>query len=52
MKNFLLPVSLIAIMVFFVGPVNYARFGDFIDFGYGYFSSVVAHDGWRGLVGL
>jgi hypothetical protein len=52
MKNFLLLVSLIALMLFFVGLVNYARFGDFTDFGYGYFSSLAAHDGWRGLIGL
>jgi hypothetical protein len=52
MKNFLLLVSLIALMLFFVGLVNYAKFGDFTDFGYGYFSSLAAHDGWRGLIGL
>ena len=51
-KNFLLLVSLIALMLFFVGLVNYARFGSFTDFGYGYFSSLAAHDGWRGLIGL
>jgi hypothetical protein len=52
MKNFLLLVSLIALMLFFVGLVNYARFGDFTNSGYGYFSSLAAHDGWRGLIGL
>jgi hypothetical protein len=51
-KNFLLLVSLIALMIFFVGLVNYARFGSFTDSGYGYFSSLAAHDGWRGLIGL
>jgi hypothetical protein len=51
-KNFLLLVSLIALMLFFVGLVNYARFGSLTDFGYGYFSSLAAHDGWRGLIGL
>ena len=51
-KNFLLLVSLIALMLFFVGLVNYARFGSFTDSGYGYFSSLAAHDGWRGLIGL
>jgi hypothetical protein len=51
-KNFLLLVSLIALMLFFVGLVNYARFGSFTDAGYGYFSSLAAHDGWRGLIGL
>jgi hypothetical protein len=51
-KNFLLLVSLIALMLFFVGLVNYARFNSFTDSGYGYFSSLAAHDGWRGLIGL
>ena len=45
-------VAILALMLFFVGLVNYARFGSFTDFGYGYFSTLDAHDGWRGLIGL
>jgi hypothetical protein len=51
-KNFVLFVSLIVLMIFSMGLVNYAKFGNFTDFGYGYFSSLAAHDGWRGLIGL
>ena len=51
-KNYVLFVTVIATVLFFVGLVNYARFGNFTDFGYGYFSSLAAHDGWRGLIGL
>ena len=52
MKNFVFLVAVLLIVLFFVGVVNYARFGSFTEFGYGYFSSLAAHDGWRGLVGL
>ena len=52
MKNFLLLVAVLATMLFLVGLMNFARFGSFTEFGYGYFSSLAAHDGWRGLLGL
>lgn len=39
-------------ILFFAGLTNYIRFGSFTEFGYGYFSSLAAHDGWRGLIGL
>ena len=51
-KNFILFVAILSAVLFFVGLVNYARFGSFTEFGYGYFSSLVTHDGWRGLIGL
>jgi hypothetical protein len=42
----------LAIMVFLAGLVNYLRFDSFTEFGYGSFSSLEMHDGWRGLIGL
>lgn len=51
-KNFLLLVTTLGIMVLLVGLVNYARFGTLTEFGYGYYSSLATHDGWRGLLGL
>ena len=42
----------LAIVVFLAGLVNYLRFDSFTEFGYGSFSSLKMHDGWRGLVGL
>ena len=51
-KNFILFIAILSIVLFFAGLVNYARFGSFVEFGYGYFSSLVTHNGWRGLIGL
>jgi hypothetical protein len=51
-KSFVFFVGIIVIVLFFVGLVNYVRFGSFTEFGYGYFSSLASHNGWRGLVGL
>jgi hypothetical protein len=42
----------LAAVLFFLGLVNYVRFGSFAEFGYGYFSSLAAHNGWSGLLGL
>ena len=42
----------LTIVLFFAGLVNYWRFGSFTEFGYGYFESLSAHNGWRGLIGL
>lgn len=42
----------LAITLSFMGLVNYWRFGSFTQFGYGYFSSILEHNGWHGLVGL
>jgi hypothetical protein len=44
-------VTLVAVL-FFTGLVNYVRFGSFVEFGYGYFSSLAVHNGWSGLLGL
>ena len=52
MKNFLFLVAVLLIVLFFVGVVNYARFNSFTEFGYGYYSSLAAHNGWKGLVGV
>jgi hypothetical protein len=51
-KNFALLVSVLAAMLVLAGIVNYIRFGSFTEFGYGYFSTLVTHDGWVGLLGL
>lgn len=37
---------------FLVGLVNFLRFGEFTEFGYGSFSSLEKHNGWAGLIGL
>jgi hypothetical protein len=50
--NFATLVVSLGIVLFFIGLINYARFGSFTEFGYGYFSTLEAHNGWKGLVGL
>ena len=52
LKNFILLVTVLATMLLLVGLVNYLRFNSFIEFGYGYFSTLAAHNGWAGLIGL
>jgi hypothetical protein len=42
----------LGVILFFVGFVNYLRFGSFTDFGYGIFGTLSIHGGWAGLVGL
>jgi hypothetical protein len=37
---------------FFVGIINFLRFGSFTEFGYGYFGTLETHNGWAGLIGL
>ena len=51
-RNFIFLLVILSTVLFFAGITNYIRFGSFTEFGYGYFSSLVAHDGWRGLIGL
>lgn len=51
-RSFIIFLSILGVVLLFVGLINYARFGSVIEFGYGYFSSMSAHDGWRGLIGL
>jgi hypothetical protein len=52
LKNFLLLVMVLAAMILLVGLVNFLRFNSFTEFGYGYFSTLEAHNGWTGLIGL
>lgn len=52
LKNFILLVIVLATMLLLVGLVNYLRFGSLTEFGYGYFSTLEAHNGWAGLIGL
>jgi len=42
----------LAIILIFVGLVNYWRFGSFTEFGYGGQGSLSKHQGWTGLIGL
>jgi hypothetical protein len=51
-ENFIFLLVILSIVLFFAGLTNYIRFGSFTEFGYGYFSSLTAHNGWRGLIGL
>ena len=50
--SFVILLASLGLVLFLVGLTNYIRFGSFTEFGYGYFSSLAAHDGWRGLIGL
>jgi hypothetical protein len=53
MGNFLFLVAVLMIVLFSAGVVNYVRFNSFTEFGYGATeSSLAAHNGWTGLVGL
>ncbi len=52
MRSFLFFVVVLLVVLFFVGVVNYVRFHSFTEFGYGYWSSLAVHNGWKGLVGL
>ena len=45
-------IASLGLVLCFVGLTNYVRFGSFTEFGYGYFSTLGAHNGWRGLIGL
>jgi hypothetical protein len=51
-KSFLVFITIATITLFFVGLVNFLRFGSFTEFGYGYFGSLATHDGWKGLIGV
>jgi hypothetical protein len=50
--NFVILIASLGAILFLVGLTNYARFNSFTEFGYGYFSTLQAHDGWIGLIGL
>jgi hypothetical protein len=51
-RNLISFTVILGITLFFIGVVNYLRFGSFTEFGYGYFASLATHDGWKGLIGL
>jgi hypothetical protein len=42
----------LAIVLFFMGLVNYWRFGSFTEFGYRGYASLSSNAGWAGLLGL
>lgn len=51
-KTFVYFLVALVITTILAGLVNYLRFDSFTEFGYGSFSSLEMHDGWRGLIGL
>jgi hypothetical protein len=51
-KKFLIFLVILGATLFFIGFINYLRFGSFTEFGYGYFASLATNDGWKGLIGL
>ncbi|HET6640853.1 MAG TPA: hypothetical protein VFG77_04545 [Nitrososphaeraceae archaeon] len=51
-SNFVILTTSLGAVLFLVGLTNFARFNSFTEFGYGYFSTLQAHDGWTGLIGL
>ncbi len=51
-KAFLSFLMVLGVVLLLVGAVNFVRFNSFTEFGYGSFSSLAMHDGWRGLIGL
>jgi hypothetical protein len=50
--DFILLLVILSTVLFFAGLANYARYHSFTEFGYGYFSTLAAHNGWKGLIGL
>jgi hypothetical protein len=50
--DFILLLVILGTVLFFAGLTNYARYHSFTEFGYGYFSTLAAHNGWKGLIGL
>jgi hypothetical protein len=51
-QNLILLILVLATVLFSAGLINYARYHSFTEFGYGYFSTLAAHNGWKGLIGL
>jgi hypothetical protein len=45
-------VIVLSIVLLCIAALNYIRFHSFMDFGYGHYGTIGAHDGWRGLIGL
>jgi hypothetical protein len=50
--DFVFLLAILGTVIFFAGLTNYVRFNSFTEFGYGYFSTLAAHNGWKGLIGL
>jgi hypothetical protein len=50
--DFILLLVILSTFLFFAGLTNYVRYHSFTEFGYGYFSTLAAHNGWKGLIGL
>jgi hypothetical protein len=50
--DFILLLVVLGTVLFFAGLTNYLRYHSFTEFGYGYFSTLAAHNGWKGLIGL
>jgi hypothetical protein len=50
--DFILLLVILSTVLFFAGLTNYVRYHSFTEFGYGYFSTLAAHNGWKGLIGL
>jgi hypothetical protein len=52
-KSLISFLLILSVALFFVGLVNYLRFGSFTEFGYGsYFGTLSYNAGWTGLPGL
>jgi hypothetical protein len=52
-KSLILLLLSLSVVLFFMGLVNYLRFGSFTEFGYGsYFGTLSYNAGWTGLLGL
>jgi hypothetical protein len=51
-KKFLIFLAILGVTLIFIGFINYLRFGTFTEFGYGYYATLAAHNGWKGLIGL
>jgi hypothetical protein len=50
--DFILMLVILGTVLFYAGLTNYVRYHSFTEFGYGYFSTLAAHNGWKGLIGL
>jgi hypothetical protein len=51
-RSFIFSVFVLAMVLISMGVINYLRYDSFTEFGYGSFSGIDKHDGWRGLIGL
>jgi hypothetical protein len=50
--DLILLLIIMGTVLFLAGLTNYLRYHSFTEFGYGYFSTLAAHNGWKGLIGL